>query len=270
MAATSRREKPLRREIRHQRFGTRIGKHTANLLLQNRGIAQRFPFAPPDAGFRHLGCCSTKRKRDPGGKFQIADGGRSRRGIAFDAEQKLRAHQHPIQSLLNASLKPRVRASSGEERHEIVQIGIGHGPPVGPAFQSRQDWDTGSESLSHQRASRGLKLVGHRDQDIASFRGRDLSRSHVFCNSREQKWRIDASQSSVIGQKQTREKIAVVRSALYVAIGGDAEIVGHDSAAHEERPLPPSFFDSDFIGGLSKPCLRPFRGSVGGPFVLFL
>ncbi len=55
--------------------------------------------------------------------------------IAFNAEEKLRAHQQSLHGLLDPAIETSILASLDIERHDVLEIRVHHGPAISAPFQ---------------------------------------------------------------------------------------------------------------------------------------
>ena len=132
---------PLLGEIRDQRFGSGVGQHAPHLLVEHARRAeltatrQVEQLVVRDAG--------PEKERQARGELEIGDPvdlsvGHTGR-VSFDAEQKLRAHQHAFDGALDTALEATLDTPPLVERQEPLEVLFGHRAPIGATCHRRQD-----------------------------------------------------------------------------------------------------------------------------------
>ena len=132
---------PLRGEVRHHRFRTRIRQHAGDVPLEHHTVLQLS--ARRRAQQLVVRNAAPEKKRQARGELEIADAigraGREVRRLLFDAEEKLRAHQHAFDGSLNAAIESALGPARGVKREQALDVLVGGRTPVRPPHESREN-----------------------------------------------------------------------------------------------------------------------------------
>ena len=92
----------------------------------------------------------------------------------FDAKQKLRTDQHRAQGRFDSRLEAFLRSRFPIELHRLLQIGVGHRPPIGSAHQRGQNAFGAAFFLARLRrlAHENPAAAGRVARTLRSHRGR--------------------------------------------------------------------------------------------------
>ena len=140
---------PLPGEVRDERFGSLVGQHALNLLLQHDRILQPAAFGEIEQLI--VGNAAPQEKRQTRRELEVGDtvyvcfarlarrsfsGG----GILFDAEQEIRRDEHRLEGTLNPASKSAWQASSlFIERKQRLNVGRSDRAPERAACERREN-----------------------------------------------------------------------------------------------------------------------------------
>ena len=119
-------EQPLRREIRDERVGARVGEHSPDLPLERVGILQ--PATRRNAQQLIVRNAAPEKERQPRGQLEIGHSercaGRRLRRLALEPEEELRIDENASDRPLDAELE-RLLTPGAIELEQHVDVAAG-------------------------------------------------------------------------------------------------------------------------------------------------
>jgi len=139
-----------------ERGETLVGDHSPDLLIQNRGSAQLSALGEVEQFV--IGNAAPQEEREARRQLELADSirliARDVGRFRLDAEQELRRHDQPHDSLLDAAIEVPFPAPLAIERDQRLDVGIGHRPPKGTARECLENRSRAGDLFRFNRTHR--------------------------------------------------------------------------------------------------------------------